>query len=423
MKCKLVQNRYPVQRFLNCCTKTLLLLLLGCLIWLPSLSISFAQTDKHFPHLIDNGGFIVNDGSKNLRHREKELFIPASTLKIFTCLAALEILGEEYRFETHFFLDDQQNLYIKGFGDPFLTSEVIRTIAEELYNRGVRQILAIRLDETSYPAIFSADGAGHTSNPFDAPNGALAVNFNSVPIFVSAGGTITSGEAQTPEIPVMYETGKNLPPGAHRININILQKQKTLSPSLRYTGELITALFNSAGITIQNGFHAARTPAHLPAIYIHRSEKNLREIVRSCLQYSNNYIANQLFLACGADSYGFPASWDKARRRFNAYAKDRLRLSTKEFYMVEGSGISRKNRISPAGLLKAVKRFSPYADLLNRRGKILIKSGTLSDVFCYAGFLDHHNRSLPFVIMLNQQKNNRDQLLAALYLAMNDNYQ
>jgi len=90
---------------------------------------------------------------------------------------------------------------------------------------------------------------------------------------------------------------------------------------------------------------------------------------------------------------------------------------------VEGSGLSRKNRISPAGLLKAVEHFRPYAGLLNSRGKNLIKSGTLSDVFCYAGYLVHHNKALSFVIMLNQQENNREQLLTALHLAMNDNSQ
>ena len=412
-----------MQRFLHCLTKTVSLFLLGCLILLPTLSNSFAQAEKEFTHLIDNGGFIVSDGSKNLQQNERELFIPASTLKILTCLAAFDILGEEYRFETHFFRDNQQNLYIKGFGDPFLTSEVILTIAENLYNRGVRQILAIHLDDTAYRARSPADGAGHSANPFDAPNGALAVNFNSVPILVSTDGSTTSGEIQTPEIPIMNEIGKTLPPGEHRINVNILQKREALSSSLQYTGELITALFIRAGIKIQNGFHAAPTPDHLPAIYIHRSEKSLRDIVRSCLLYSNNYIANQLFLACGAVSYGFPASWDKSRRRFNAYAKNRLHLSTSEFNLVEGSGLSRKNRISPAGLLKAVEHFRPYADLLNNRGINLIKSGTLSNVFCYAGFLVYHNKVLPFVIMLNQQENNRDQLLTALYLAMGDNDQ
>ncbi len=411
-----------MQHVFNCCTKITLLLLLGSLAWLLNFSTSFAQTDKKFVNLIDNGGFIVKDGPKNLQYRQKELFIPASTLKIFTCLAALEILGEEYRFETHFFLDDQQNLYIKGYGDPFLTSEVVRIIAEELYNRGVKQLLSIRLDETSYSTDFPADGAGLSTNPFDAPNGALAVNFNSVPIFISANGSRTSGEIQTPEIPIMYEIDKSLPPGVHRINVNTLPKQGTLSPSLRYTGELISTILNEVGITIQNGFHAGRTPDNLRTIYIHRSEKNVRDIVRSCLQYSNNYIANQLFLICGAVSYGFPAGWDKSRQRFNVYARDRLKLSAREFYLMEGSGLSRKNRISPAGLIRAVEFFRPYADLLNIKEKNLIKSGTLSDVFCYAGFLVYHNKLLPFVIMLNQKRNNRDRLLTALHTAVSDNF-
>ncbi len=395
-------------------------LLLASLIWFLNLSPSFAQAEEKFDDLIDNGGFILKNDSKILQHRAEEPFIPASTLKILTCLVALEILGEEYRFETHFFLDDQKNLYIKGYGDPFLTSEALQTIAEKLYKLGVNQLLSIRLDETSYTVDSLTDGAGRSANPFDAPNGALAVNFNSVPVFISADGTITSGEAQTPEIPIMYEIGKSLPPGAHRINVNTLPKKKSLSPSLRYTGELIMTLFTRAGITIQNGFYADRTPAHLRTVYIHRSEKSLREIVRACLRYSNNYIANQLFLACGAVSYGFPASWDKSRRLFKIYAKEKLQLSANEFYMVEGSGLSRKNKISPAGLLRAVEHFHPYAELLNSKRKHLLKSGTLNDVFCYAGFLFHDSRFLPFVIMLNQQENNRDKLLTAIYLALGD---
>jgi len=417
---KLPKSPYLLQQIRDCCAKKPVLLLLGILICPLIFSTSSAQTRKKLDHLIDNGGFIVINGSDNLQHREKELFIPASTLKILTCLTALEILGKEYRFKTGFYLDNQQNLYIKGYGDPFLTSGVLRTIAKKLYNIGLRQILSIRLDKTSYATDSLADGAGNSPNPFDAPNGALAVNFNSVPILISANGSITSGENETPEIPIMYEIGRNLPPGVHRINVNSLPPTGRLSPSLQYTGELVTTLFNEAGITIQNGFHARHTPDHLPAIYIHHSEKNVRDIVRSCLKYSNNYIANQLFLACGAVSYGFPASWKKSRQLFKRYAKEKLQLSAKELNLVEGSGLSRKNKISPAGLANVVKHFRPYADLLNTQGENLLKSGTLSNVFCYAGFLGHRDKLHPFVIMLNQQKNNRDKLLTALYNTIND---
>ncbi len=392
--------------------------LLSTLILLLNLTPCYAQPSETFDHLIDNGGFIVKDGSGHLQYRERETFIPASTLKIVTCLAALEILGEDYRFETHFFLDDKKNLYIKGFGDPFLTSEVLSDIAEKLYSQGIRQLSSIILDDTSYTLDSLADGAAHSPNPFDAPNGALAVNFNSVPVSITPDGTITSGELQTPNIPVIYDIGNNLPPGLHRININILPKEKSLTPSLRYAGELITELFHTAGIVIHKKFQAGPTPSSLRIVYIHKSEKKVRDMVRACMKYSNNYLANQLFLACGAVSYGYPASWEKSRRLFRSYAKERLGLSSREFHLTEGSGLSRKNRITPAGLLTAVELFQPYMHLLNHEGDIYIKSGSLRDVFSYAGFFVHRARLLPFVIMLNQKENNRLKLLTALQHAI-----
>ena len=58
--------------------------------------------------------------------------IPASCLKIATTAAALQILGADYRFETHLEYDGrieqktlQGNLYIRGGGDPCLGSDRI----------------------------------------------------------------------------------------------------------------------------------------------------------------------------------------------------------------------------------------------------------------------------------------------------------
>lgn len=383
-----------------------------------SLRPCYAQPLMEIDHLIQNGGYIVKDDSHYLQYHENQPFIPASTLKIVTSLAALEILGEDYHFETHFFLDDTNNLYIKGFGDPFLTSEALRNIARKLFNLGIRQITTIFLDESSYTPGLLADGAGHSPNPFDAPNGALAVNFNSVPIIISPDGTVRSGEPQTPQLRLMHEIGENLSPGLHRLNINVLSKENHLSQSLRYTGELFTALFKEAGITANNGFDTGITPNNLSPAYIHISRKSLSEVIRSCLKYSNNYIANQLFLACGAATYGYPADWDKSRLLFKTYGRKRLNLSDKELIMMEGSGLSSKNRISPAGLLIAIEYFKPYAHLLNNRENLFVKSGTLNDVFCYGGFFVSCSRLIPFVIMLNQKKNNRDKLIEALQQAI-----
>jgi len=61
--------------------------------------------------------------------------IPASTLKLLTALAALHTLGPDYRFVTDFYLDEDSNLKIKGFGDPLMISETISLIAEGIGNR------------------------------------------------------------------------------------------------------------------------------------------------------------------------------------------------------------------------------------------------------------------------------------------------
>ena len=74
----------------------------------------------------DPGGDIIV--SKNAR----KLLVPASILKIFTSLVALNYLGRDFRFQTDFYLDETSNLIIKGYGDPLLVSEVVDEIARIL---------------------------------------------------------------------------------------------------------------------------------------------------------------------------------------------------------------------------------------------------------------------------------------------------
>ena len=69
------------------------------------------------------------------KKNEKSKCIPASTLKILTGLAALELMGPSYRFKTEFFLDKDSNLSVKAFGDPLLISEAWIRIADRLSER------------------------------------------------------------------------------------------------------------------------------------------------------------------------------------------------------------------------------------------------------------------------------------------------
>ncbi len=245
-------------------------------------------------------------------------------------------------------------------------------------------------------------------------NGALAVNFNSLPIRVLADRSVISGEEETPLLPLMREIGRGLAPGSYRVNPGAFPSRQRLSATLRYTGELFTAMLSRQGIPVSGGMQAGRTPAGLQPFFTYTSEKTVEDLVRSCLHYSNNFLANQLFLVCGAHRLGWPAGWRKGRKAMREFIDTTWPHCRNAITMVEGSGLSRKDRITPEAMLAVLTTFKPYADLLKTREGIPLKSGSLSGVHCYAGYFTRENGLDPFVILLNQQENTRDRILAML---------
>jgi serine-type D-Ala-D-Ala carboxypeptidase/endopeptidase (penicillin-binding protein 4) len=363
---------------------------------------------------IQNGGYAVKDAQGRIEGVNTDTpFIPASTIKLVTCLAALRILGPDYRFTTSFHVDSDGNLYIRGEGDPTLISEDVAAIARELFAKGLRRLGAIVLDGTAFALEGSVDGSEHSTNPYDAEISPLAVNFNALPLRIKKDGSIDSGEEQTPRLPMMQEIGKSLTPGRYRLNVGAFPVKGELSNEARYAGELFGALLRKEGIQTGEVIRMAAVPENLPPLLIHKSSP-LTDIIRECLEFSNNFIANQLFLACGRARFGFPASWKKSRLTFAEFTHRQLHLVPGAITMVEGSGLSRKNQISPRTMITVLEAFAPYVDLLPTKHETLLKSGTLKGVYCYSGYLDDQGRMAPFAIMLNQQVNSRNQILSLL---------
>jgi len=91
-------------------------------------------------------------------HNEDKLFTPASLTKIFTLLAALEILGEEYAYPTSFYFSSTTpgeingDLYVVGSGDPTQSPDVIKKIADSLIEKfSIRHISGdIVLDNSKF---------------------------------------------------------------------------------------------------------------------------------------------------------------------------------------------------------------------------------------------------------------------------------
>ena len=370
--------------------------------------------------LIDNGGFAVDLPSGRFACNEDKPYIPASTLKILTSLAALKTLGPDFRIRTEFYLDNT-DLYIKGFGDPFLTSErvneISKLLAGLLHKRNITTIRALNLDASSFVNDRKEPLKG-SENPYDAPAGALVVNFNTLPIEVSSTGKISSAENQTPLLPLFREVGEHLLPGTHRVNLYHYTFSSGVDPALRYTAELFSTMLKQYGIQI-NSWKPGAVPKGIAPFTTMQSHFTVAEMVRQCLQYSSNFIANQLFLLCGAQVAGLPATWEKARQAMTVFIKREFPEKAASITVSDGSGLSRTNRITPAALLEILHKFEPHSDLLPRKDNILLKSGTLDGVYSYCGYFIEAETpaKIPFVLLLNQSRNSRDKLLERLHHA------
>ncbi len=360
--------------------------------------------------LVENGGILVTrNGATIYEHNSDRQFMPASVQKIGTALAAIRILGMDYRFTTRLYLNDAHDLYIRGLGDPLLVSEEVAQIVTTLRSRGISSIRNIHVDDSGCQLENATDGASNTLNPYDAQNSCLAVNFNTINFIKGADGGVRSAEEQTPTVLLMRELAQGLPPGTHRINATASGNQ-----SLRYVGELFAAMFKKQGIPVHGEIMPSPVPEGLKPVYEHTSSKTLPEVLIGLLKYSNNFIANQLFLAIGAKQYGWPATWDKGQRAMTAFYRNELRLSEKDIVVREGSGLSRQNRVTPRGMLAILEAFKPHVTLLPFENSCLRKSGTMTGVYAYAGYFSGEHGLDSFVLILNQPKNIRDQVLELL---------
>ncbi|GBE53130.1 D-alanyl-D-alanine carboxypeptidase DacB precursor [bacterium BMS3Bbin14] len=364
---------------------------------------SFSGLIRHGSYAVaDAGGRIISSCNADTP------LVPASILKIPTALAALHILGQAFRFRTDFFIDQRHNLYIKGYGDPMLTSEEVALVLHHLRDLGVDRINGIFIDDSNYKLSGQIPGRGESDNPYDAAIGAVAVNFNTVKIRVDGKGMVVSDEPQTPTLPLMKQLGQGLGPGVYRLNIcwkNCRPEKKTA----RYAAELFRGLQRRTGIPGDGPLGLRRAPTDSRLVYTHRNSKKLAEVLSSLLKYSNNLIADQVFLACGTAQNGFPATWDKARAATGAALRRILGpAAAAEIGMVEGSGLSRRDRMTARAMIRVLRAFAPYRGLLPEKKGVRLKSGTLEGVYNYAGYLPDGRL---FVIMLNQPQNTRDLVL------------
>jgi D-alanyl-D-alanine carboxypeptidase/D-alanyl-D-alanine-endopeptidase (penicillin-binding protein 4) len=333
-------------------------------------------------------------------------YVPASIIKLLTAAAALDVLGPDYRFQTDFYLDENQGLWIVGRGDPFLVSEEICLIAQSLAALGLKEASDVYLDTSFFEPGLILDGVTYTLNPYDAFNGALGVNFNTVNYLIDTEGRIVESNECTPLTPTALDLAeKNRPrkrrkkKAEYRLNIS----ESPLAAE-RQAGQFFKAALEKAGVAVAGEVILGGVlPPSARPLYSHVNSLSLSEMLAVLLEHSNNFMTNQIFLTMGAEKFGAPANLEKGLKAVESF------LSAKrlpKLQLAEGSGLSRNTAVTARQMADVLAVFEPDRELLKSLddGAVRYKTGTMHEVQTLAGYLTRPERPeepLSFVIMLN----------------------
>ncbi|MDX1386027.1 MAG: D-alanyl-D-alanine carboxypeptidase [bacterium] len=233
-------------------------------------------------------------------------------------------------------------------------------------------------------------------------------NFNTIYIIKGRDGQIQSAEAQTPVTEITKTLAQRAPVGKSRINVAVHRKEAPL-----YVGYLLKEFLIQAGMNVSGTISEGIVPGNAKKLLTYHSSKNLQEVLKAGLKYSQNLIMNQIFLTMGVAKEGKPATVAKGQKVYEDFLKNQMGL--KNIIVKEGSGISRQNRVTALEMDKILVQFFPYYQLLPIKNGIYAKTGTLRGVSSLVGYFQSPTRGwVRFTIILNQGGGHRDRIAQIL---------
>lgn len=361
----------------------------------------FGQTAE-----LTNAAFLfVGEKGQDVRAQDPDrAMIPASTTKLVTAWLALKRWGVQHRFKTPFYFDAADKvLWIKGAGDPYLISDEIKRIAIKLAASGIDNIEAIGIDDSLFRADLTVPGGSLTTNPYDAIPAPLAANFNTVAIAIQQ-NHIVSAEPETPLTEFARSQAFRIKGTSERINTGPERQDAG-----RYFAELLAIFLRQQGVKVNHAIIWGKLPDNIPPVYQHTNSRTLADMIRPMMKYSNNFIANQLALLLAVEKFEPPVDFYDVRKTIASSLS--AQFDWKHFFLEEGAGLSRKNRLSHRQLTELLHAFRPWRDLLPQvSAGIYAKSGTLNGVSTLAGFLVSDNEWRPFALMMQHSVSKKRRL-------------
>ncbi len=384
--------------------------------------------------------------------------VPASTMKIVTGATALKVLKPDHCFVTEVLTDGLRgstasNLYLRGSGDPHLVSEQLFALTREVRALGLAEVTGnIVVDASRFipgDPIDEQEQLG--SRAYHARYGALSLNFNSIRLLCRPGPrpgdpAIVSMDplSDYASLKADVKTVK----GNHPLLVNATREPTAAgrdgifvsgtigqnggakgryvnvgNPAV-YTGEVFKEFLLREGIRVSGKVVEGGVPPDAVPYYEFRSEP-LGLMVYWLNKFSNNFMAEQIGMAMGAQVYGLPGTREKGLEVIRKHLLD-CGVKESEFSLAEASGLSRHNRLSASALVRvltAAARDFTYGQefiasfgvagvdgtlkekFLDRKRRLRAKTGNLRGVNALAGFgTSPDKRVFVFAVIVNADK-------------------
>jgi D-alanyl-D-alanine carboxypeptidase/D-alanyl-D-alanine-endopeptidase (penicillin-binding protein 4) len=398
---------------------------------------------------------------------------PASVIKTVTTATALEILGENFRYETAIMYDGHirngildGNLYIRGSGDPTLGSldmgpdrdKTIREWITAIKHTGIKEITGRVIADES---IFDTEGISMKWMREDLGSyygqGCYGLNIydNRYSLFLNTGSEDSKPriERSDPDMSSVYfhnylKTKNRAEDSTYIVGIPYVNERYLYGavpanrPGYKLSGDIpdpalflsrhLTELLQKENITVteapschrilrQEGKWNRKDRKMITATY----SPPLKDLVRITNHVSNNLYADALLKTIGLryESDDMASSFDKGVKSVYKHWEDNG-IETSSLWMFDGSGLAVADKTTArflcdllsymatrSGASKTFVESIPRAGMegtvknilrgTSLQGGTRLKSGSMSRVRSYAGYITKENKQYAAAILIN----------------------
>lgn len=402
----------------------------------------------------------LENGETVESYRENTGLVPASVMKIVTSAAALEVMGGEKTFKTKLVYDGninsegvlQGDLYIIGEGDPTLGSDGIEKSPtafiyqwlNEMKKLGIKSVtgdLIVMDGKFGYEGVSGKWLWEDMGTAYAQGTYGISIFDNLYSLHLKSGGVGTKPEiiSVKPEVKGMtfdnqarvsdrrkisvrgvpFENKRTII-GVVPQNSNIVLKSDIPDPGL-FMGQYFAEAMKNAGITLKGKITTERVSAKraaAPKTIAMTESATVEEMVKVLLERSDNHYTEHLFQLLKSDYNTDIEKFWKSKG-----------IDVSALIMRDGSGLSRGDTLSAkilvdilvymdnntdsqfSQLLPITGEKGTVADFMKNTGVIArIKSGSMSGIQSYTGYLEKDGKRYAFAIIVNHWNGSRNQL-------------